>query len=506
MTSPRHVTSPDTWTPDEDTLRRALQDRPPRRILVASDLHLGPGHPGPDGVYDPSENFFAGPAFDRWLQHFAPDAPDTLLVLAGDTFDFVRLGLAPRPPQLDAWSRRLADLGAPLAPDALRRAVGRTDRRYGLGSEEFKAVWKLDRILDGHPEFLAALRGWLAEGGRLLVLKGNHDVEMHWPLVRQALRRRICDRLPDPVAAARRIAFVDDEITIANLAIEHGHEHEPMTAVRGSPVLDGSGQLRYPLGSFLNRYLINSLERIDPFLDNIKPVDQALLAILRKHPVHVVKLYLRGWRFVRRALAMRRFKAGSTWGILAGLVLPPLTVLVIVFFLWRPDAWQAVARAVPWLARPSVTVGGGILGVLSPVLLPYLIGAVLEIVRSLRRRPPLDELAVAAKTQLERWSAAAPPWRRLYSVMGHTHRQDVHAFALAGREGFYLNTGTWIPLWPRERPDLAGRVIHSFVQLDLKDRGEYRHQSLVWDDQAGAPRPAIMLRPLDEESPHAGTD
>ncbi|HOX24270.1 MAG TPA: hypothetical protein PLL30_00775 [Candidatus Krumholzibacteria bacterium] len=507
MSASRDVTSLDAWAPDDETLLQALQSRPPRRILLASDLHLGPGHPGADGVYDHSENFFAGEAFSNWLRRFAqeaPGAPGTLLVLDGDTFDFVRLGLAPRDRDYDAWSRRLASLGVALDADALRRAVDGSDRRYGLGSEEFKAVWKLDRVLDGHPEFLAALREWVGAGGRLLVLKGNHDLEMHWPRVRHALRQRICDGLSDPDEAARRIAFVDDRIIVANLMIEHGHEHEPMTAVRGPAVLGRDRpQLRYPLGSFLNRYLINALERINPFLDNLKPVDEALLAILRRRPVHVVKLYVRGWKFVKRALAMRRFGDGPTWSILAGLVLPPLTVLLIAFFVWRPEAWQAVARAVPWLARPSVAVSGGILGVLSPVLLPYLIGAGLEIVRSLRPRRPLDELAAAARKQLAEWSAVSPPWRRLYSVMGHTHRQDVHAFPLGEREGYYLNTGTWIPLWSRERPDLAGRVFYSFLQLDLQDDGEYRHRSLIWDDQAGAPRQAIILRSPDEESPDA---
>ena len=43
----------------------------------------------------------------------------------------------------------------------------------------------------------------------------------------------------------------------------------------------------------------------------------------------------------------------------------------------------------------------------------------------------------------------------------------------------YLNTGTWIPNWREDRPDLSGRIIRTFVRFAFSD-GVYTYETLEW--------------------------
>jgi hypothetical protein len=289
------------------------------------------------------------------------------------------------------------------------------------------------------------------------------------------------------------VAFAQTAMEFANIYFEHGHQYEPMTRVVGPPTLEDSPRhLNYPLGSFMNRYLINPLERLDPFIDNIKPVQQALLKIVRNHPFHMVRLYVRAWRFLNRALQMRRMWDGPAVTIAAALFVPPLFAGLVVLFVVLPDAWAAVESRLSWLTRGRALAGGGIVGVLFPALLPYAVGFLQEMGRAFGLFKPRDPVAEGAHAVLERF-ARGNRWRRVYVVMGHTHRQDVQTRSAGYRYETYINTGTWIPLWPLDRQDLVGRIIYSFAQFDLTEEGEYAHLMLQWDDQAGHPRAARIL-------------
>ena len=97
---------------------------------------------------------------------------------------------------------------------------------------------------------------------------------MHWPLVQHAIRQEIAKT---PGAATDRVTFEDDQVTIGNLLFRHGHDVDPVTRVTPpDPLMPGGEEIRLPLGSFVNRYIINRLEFLDPFLDNIKPVETSL--------------------------------------------------------------------------------------------------------------------------------------------------------------------------------------------------------------------------------------
>jgi len=89
-----------------------------------------------------------------------------------------------------------------------------------------------------------------------------------------------------------------------------------------------------------------------------------------------------------------------------------------------------------------------------------------------------------------------PAFSRMYAVMGHTHDQDVQRLPnLNGATTLYLNTGTWIPIWPDDRPDLAGQVLFPFVHFRRETSQEYRHEYAEWRDDRGEPAESYILEP-----------
>jgi UDP-2,3-diacylglucosamine pyrophosphatase LpxH len=483
---------------------RRLLDRllasPPAAILAVSDLHLGEGLEPGTGRYFRRENFFADAAFGRFLERQAAMCgTPAMLVLDGDIFDFLRIDKAPKDKDEAAfqdWRTALERLGVRYSVDDLRRRVLPHERTFGLQTDDYKSVFKFGVIARGHPAFFRALAAWVGRGGAVLYVRGNHDVEQYWPLVRRAFRDEIHRAGADAAAVSRLVAFADEAATIENVYVEHGHGYEAITRVVGPATLsEPAGQLNLPLGSFVNRYIINRMERIEPFLDNIKPVTDVLWAMARRRPLLVFGIIRRGTRFLARALVKRRARHALLAVAIVGIALTQLVPLAVVaaivlFFAW--PAFREWLVALPVIGSPTVRTLLSATG----MALPFLIAMAKEL---FSHRPAVGEDAFAEGLYgaLRRRFAGAAPWRTVYGVLGHTHVQDVQELPPvapgAGRT-LYVNTGTWVPLWPKDRPDLAGRVFYTFVRFTRRS-GEYAHESLVWDDILGDARPAQMLTP-----------
>jgi UDP-2,3-diacylglucosamine pyrophosphatase LpxH len=464
----------------------------PKKILIASDLHLNVGQDPDTGTYSLVENFLADNAFARWLNHYRDHAAKAaLLVLNGDIFDFDRVTAIPESDNdFTAWSEYLAQLGVTKSPAELRESVGRVERRYGLRTNDYKTAWKLLRIFSGHAAVFKALAGWISAGGRLIFVKGNHDLELHWPLAKKAIRMELVKNGVGEDQAEQCVAFCADSITIGNIYIEHGQQYEEMTRIEGDPVLPKkSDQINLSLGSFINRYGINHIERLDPFIDNIKPITGALLALLRSRPLSVFKIYFKAWRFVFRALVMRRVFNSAFFLVLAGLIVPVIVLIVLAVCLVFPEVRMVVDGWIPaWLQY-----GGIIGGLLFPVILPYLIGAAKEIINQLSCLRAKNQLSEQVKKKLDSVFTGFTPGSKVYAAMGHTHERDVLKLAAAPLEKYYVNSGTWVPLWPEHRRDLIGRTKYSFISFASDNNGVYTQHSLQWDDQAEQPREAQIL-------------
>jgi UDP-2,3-diacylglucosamine pyrophosphatase LpxH len=454
----------------------------PLRILIASDFHLGSGWDPVTNTCVATENFLADGVFRIWIEHYAERATETLLILNGDIFDVLRVTEIPRTDaDFERWSERLARLDRPTTTAELRAAVSKSERRYGLKTDDYKTVWKLLLTAEGHPHFFDALAYWVKAGGDLLFTNGNHDVELHWPLVQKAIRWELVTR--DAVEAHARVNFVEGHVVFKNLYVEHGHEYDEMTRVVGPAELPPDNtQINLPLGSFVNRYFINRIEALDPFIDNVKPVQQSLLRLARQRPLKIFTTYFGGWRFLRRAIAKRRFNK-SVALIALGLILPVVTPLALLAI---PSVRNTVLGwlPIPEGARAVVVV---VTGFLLSGAFPWVLSLFSELTR---RRPRTDHHLEGARAASRHHLGQ---YERAYVCMGHTHVTAVKRIDAAG-EKLYLNTGTWIALWPADRPDLLGRTVYTYALFEQSEDG-YTAQALEWDAHADRPQPAMILVP-----------
>jgi UDP-2,3-diacylglucosamine pyrophosphatase LpxH len=464
-------------------------------IHVVSDLHLGEGCIPGTCLFPFTENFACDGAFERFLVKVRDGATrPTLLVLLGDTFDFLRIVRVPeREAEREHWRDILLRLGEDGLAAKTAHPVSGKERDYGLRTDDWKSVWKLAVILDGHAGFLRGLMEWITAGHGLVLSKGNHDVELHWPLVQHAFRDALVTAGTDPSAAQGAVAFALDGFVVGNVYLEHGHQYERMTRVQGPPVLPGREmELNLPLGSFVNRYFINKIERLDPFIDNRKPVQQALFALLRRRPLAIVRIYLHGYAFLEKALS-RFFTVQGASAVLLLLVLgiPLVVVPVVMAWILLPPFRHWLLAHIPVLQNTWVRVSAAIGGSLAPVLVPFVVGALREAWTDLFGRPSHDELADGAAARIrERLTMMGEG--ELWAAMGHTHRQTAAVLDVPHRTARYLNTGTWIALWPEDRPDLAGRVNLSVTRFRRHQDG-FSGEPLVWSDDAGELRSATIF-------------
>lgn len=279
-----------------------MRDPEPFDLLVVSDLHLSEGRRGGTSRFSRNEDFFFDAEFARFLRHHAARSGARWhLVIAGDFLDLLQVVATPSP-------------------------QGSGDDGYGLPCGEDESVFKLQAVAAGHPEVFEALAAFVAEGHRLTILKGNHDVELHYPRVQDAflaILRAAFGRIASPPPSASAASIGPAAIRFADwfhheeglVWIEHGSQYDGWNTFRTflSPLLpDRPGASRpddvdLPLGSLFVRYLFNRIESVEPFADNIKPVTRFVGWLLKRHPVTAVRFLLGDGRHMldrlRRALA-----------------------------------------------------------------------------------------------------------------------------------------------------------------------------------------------------------
>jgi UDP-2,3-diacylglucosamine pyrophosphatase LpxH len=459
----------------------------PAQILVVSDLHIAAGRDARTGKFNRRENFFADDAFGRFLRYYDPKSidGDSLLVLNGDTFDFLRVVRHPKTSaDFQLWSDELAALGENRDPEELEFDINDKERRFGLRTHDYKTIWKLMQIAGGHRLFFDALGWWVAQGGHLLFVKGNHDLELYWSLVQKAIRQEVGRNHPN-AQVDRQVLFRDVCGWLSNVYLEHGHRFESVTAVKGGgPTLPNGREIRLPLGSFINRYVINKLEDLEPFLDNIKPVNDLLWALFRRQPLKSLEILFRAMPFLRRAFRPYFFKDSLGFAVFfISLLVPLLTAILILLVLFVPPVrdWVVSTIQSQTLRRILSVVG---------LAAPWLIGLLRDLFPKKKPRFGEDHYGQAIHEIL---MSANPNSGQIYGVLGHTHAMDVQYLGtIQGAEAVYLNSGSWAPTWREERPDLAGKTIYSFVRFEL-ERGEYAHRCMEWSDERGEPVQATIL-------------
>ncbi len=142
------------------------------------------------------------------------------LVIAGDFLDLVGISLAPR-------------------AEEVQTPPTRDEQLYGLGSAPDHVVQKIRAIAARHPNVFAALMRFVAAGHELVIVRGNHDIELHWRAAQRVLIETIVGHAaPDRRhELARRIQICPWFYAADGLLyVEHGHEFDPMCSY-GEPLL-----------------------------------------------------------------------------------------------------------------------------------------------------------------------------------------------------------------------------------------------------------------------------
>ena len=227
-------------------------------IVLVSDLHLSAG---PDGSTDwpGADDLF--PLFLEHLQRLSAEESRTWrLVLLGDVLDFLRIE-----PSARVEPGALAEAGADSEP--------RPSSGSRLDTSERAALLKLDWLATCCPAFFASLGRFVDAGSRIVVVPGNHDIE----LMRSSAQRRFAElvlRSSSEAAAAERVAFAPWIYYVPGvLYAEHGHQYHDINAF---PTLlrpyapDDPQQLDLPLGSYLEVCLSSFRRAMYPEQDNRK--------------------------------------------------------------------------------------------------------------------------------------------------------------------------------------------------------------------------------------------
>ncbi len=221
--------------------------------LILSDVHLGSDlvqHARPWTAERLSRvlevDYKLASLLDHYRNNAEPDRKWTL-VIAGDLVDFVGMSII---------ADKAAELQTPLSEEEME---------HGLGSAADHAVHKVHAVARRHPLVFGKLAQFVAAGHRLVLVRGNHDVDFYWEPVRRAFIEELCAHaeLGDDKKRSlfkSRIEFRQWFYYVrGQLYVEHGHQYDETCAYHNglaplSPY--DPRRLAYSFSDILLRYIV----------------------------------------------------------------------------------------------------------------------------------------------------------------------------------------------------------------------------------------------------------
>lgn len=463
-----------------------------RDIFIVSDLHLGPGKDH-DGLYNGLENFFFDQSFQRFLKHAEKhrQGQSSVLVINGDFIDFLRIVNTPVSDQeFEEWRRALERLGMVKTHDELATSVSSKERTYGFKTDEYKSIWRLSMAMKGHEEFMTGLAEWLISGNSLVIVKGNHDLEWFWPGVRAHFRLGLTDRmraikgkngvLLNNNIDSPRLIFSDRAVEIDSLIyIEHGHQYDRYGHVVGPALLKNGKELNLPFGSFLNRYLINQIELIYPFIDNVRPRESLLPMLFREHFFLGCRVFIQHLPLVIKTIPKAYYR------YMAHRILPyilPFAFVLGLLVVSIAEIGQGTVKSITDLY--STTIGGFLLDPIKLIIWTFISYIVTRIVAYFQLIEP-GSLSGNAKNFFNNSN------KFRYLVFGHTHTPDQKTWAPCR----YWNSGTWIPMIEVSNAQVRLDKTFTFVHFAAGSDGTLMpHDLQRWNDDAGRAEPMSIIK------------
>lgn len=220
----------------------------PRPKIVISDLHLGPGRTAAGGPWNALEDFRFAETFRSFLTEISKDGAVDLII-AGDFIDFWQIK-----PELNGE----------------------------LGATQDDSVKKVRVALFQHGDTFSDLARFMEKGNRLVLVPGNHDADLQWPGVQQAIREKIGS------TASANLIFASPCYRAPGLHVEHGHQHDYANHFNNpaAPMVEvgGTRRLETNWGTVFVSSFYNQVEGEKAFIDNLQPSLAAVWWALRSEP------------------------------------------------------------------------------------------------------------------------------------------------------------------------------------------------------------------------------
>jgi hypothetical protein len=233
-------------------------------------------------------------------------------------------------------------------------------------------------------------------------------------------------------------------------------------------------QLNIPFGSFFNRYLLNRLEGVYPYLDNVRPRDNVLPLLFRERFFLGVRVLFEHVPLIVNTVPKRYFHYMFRRFLLFVLaLLAPVVALVIL-------QWPLVKE-----------LAGHFLGTPKPATrveaeaTAFVTNFGLLFVSYMLSR-------IAARFQLVEPDSLAEPGLELIEkhgyhlvTFGHTHNPEQIRVVDGKGEHYFFNTGTWIPIVQISTAELRDNNTFAFLHIRPDANGELHADALEkWNDAA----------------------
>jgi UDP-2,3-diacylglucosamine pyrophosphatase LpxH len=229
-----------------------------REVYLISDLHLGGAQPA---TADPNDRGFRicthGQELATFVDALAAKPPSVELIVNGDMVDFLA--------EDDGGAGWLA-----------------------FTASQADAVRKLDSIVSRDQALFDAFGRFLARGHRLVLLIGNHDVELALP----AVRKRLGEHLGLTGQHDFEFIYDGEGYQIGRALIEHGNRYDAFNVVD----YDGLRRLRSllsrnqavpadynfgaPAGSHIVAEVMNPIKAQYRIIDLLKPENEGMIPVL----------------------------------------------------------------------------------------------------------------------------------------------------------------------------------------------------------------------------------
>ena len=451
-----------------------------RHYLVLSDLHLCDVEAHSDGwkAYK-HPRYHADEPFCQTLETFAERGTsddERVLVLNGDIFDFDLVTLTP------------SDAPWP---------VNHRERSRGLRPTARKSAWKLQRILADHPRWLEGLSRFVAAGNSVVYVVGNHDSELNFPEVAEALFVGL-----EEAARRQGLRIERKQLRIepwfyyvpGELYVEHGQQYDYYTSFRYllhpfvKPQRSKPAFIALPMGNLSNRYLMSQMGFFNPHAsDYILNVFRYLSHWLHHYAFSLQRHLAVAWIFGSLAVLGRLFfikgclqkdppdypKLLEAYAAARAL---PLAQVHALDALKQPPITNRLFRLIRefWIDRLALAVlmtSGTVTLALVPIplwiklMVPLSSFPLLFLIYEWAAH---GESIFHIEQSLPRFAAEiAQIFPVQLVIFGHTHKPELLPL---GRGVSYVNTGTWAPVWERGNHNVLAAGYRNVLEASFGEK------------------------------------